>query len=951
MCCVKVFAVYVLIASTLCEATAVAGERLHRLVAAAADGETVRVPAGIYHIDRPIVVPENKTLSIVAEDSAGVTVDADGLTNCFVFLSKGANLLRGFTVRNGRGAPCIPGEETWYAGGVVMRGGMIERCRVENCFTESPFKAVGGGIASWGTVKDSVVSNCHVRVKRNHNGSTHPLVCSGGGILLYGGRGAFGCTVTDCSAKALQPGPAVGGYGGGVEVFGTARLENTKVSGCRASMGGGGVHLNSGGHVHGCTIESNSVTVAWRWDGVNLGGGVAVGSASNGTTVDETIFTGNRIDGIDANEAQCGGGGLGVCAADGVAVKNCRFTGNAGFNGGAAYFLNSQARISGCVCAKNTARRLGPNFATSAKKGVEVDRCEADEGGEVMAYPRLFNPATGWMAGKVGVFQHRLYARAPEALQAMRKIDPEAMAEQLADIGADYFCITIHQCAPSFLAPNDVYEDLCGYARGTMCSQRDVPAELAAALKKKGIRLMLYSTGAPPRDDVEGVKRIGYGSRGKNDATYTRAGALNWAKVLEFWSRRYGKSVSGWWIDGCFSSLGFDSPEIGAGALFSAALKSGNPDAVVTFNPGIGFKPWSSYEDYICGEINEPFFESCTGRWVDGRQWHLLTYLYSPLGFPVNVRYTDGEWIEWLAPVIRRGGCVTLDARSLGTGCIQPESAAQLKRVIAGVRGRLDPTGEDAMKIARENNIRVRTDAIDGANTTYEYAQHRFTKCQYAKQYAVPNRSLLRTAPDGRKIWTDAIQATLDAEGGVYLPPTVEPYLLDGPIRLKSGQSLVMGQPVMIGPALRKGRNTCFKAIPGAKGPLIVADGGDADNALRDIYVKGVVFEGCDNPLSFSGVDGLVVREIAFRACVGVGMRLTDVRNFRADGFLTADCSENMMPAALELSGDCRDGMIRNVDAQGIEPVVGETSSVILESLSLSRRNGMLVSSCQKKDK
>jgi hypothetical protein len=80
-------------------------------------------------------------------------------------------------------------------------------------------------------------------------------------------------------------------------------------------------------------------------------------------------------------------------------------------------------------------------------------------------------------------------------------------------------------------------------------------------------------------------------------------------------------------------------------------------------------------------------------------------------------------------------------------------------------------------------------------------------------------------------------------------------------------------------------------------------------------------------------------------------MRLTDVRNFRADGFLTVGCSGGMMPAALELSGDCRDGMIRNVDAQGIEPVVGETSSVILESLSLSRRNGMLVSSCQKKDK
>ena len=917
------------VALLLCGMSMAADERLHDLVADAKSGETIHVAAGIYRIGRPIVVPENKTLRIVADSP--VVVDAEGKTNCFVILSKGDNLLKGFTVRNGRGAPCIQGDETWYAGGVVMRGGVIDGCRVEGCETLSPTKAVGGGVATWGYVTDTVVSNCHVRVRREHNGRTHPLVCSGGGMLLYGGRGASGCAVLDCSAEALAPGPAVGGYGGGIEVFGDARVDNTRVVGCSASMGGGGIHLNSGGHVLDCTIESNSVTVAWRWDGVNLGGGVEVGGASGKSRIERTRFVGNRIGGINAVDAPCGGGGLGVGAADGVVVADCDFVGNEGFNGGAAYFMDSRASVTGCRFDGNTTGRLGPNFAMSAMDGVKTSLCTVSDGGELLARPRQFNPDTDWMAGKVGVFQHRLYGRAPASFKSMEKIDPKAVAEQLADIGADFFCITLHQVVPSFLAPNDVYEDICGHPRGTVCFQRDVPAELAAALKAKGIRFMLYSTGAPPREDEEDVKRIGYAPNGRGDPLYTPEGVRNWAKVLEFWSRRYGESVSGWWIDGCYSRGGFDRPDVCAAALFTAALKSGNPHAVVSFNPGVGFKPHSTYEDYICGEINEPFFESCVGRWVDGRQWHLLTYFYTPLGFPNLVRYTDGEWIEWLTPVLKRGGCVTFDMKSLETGCIAPAPAAQFKRVVAAVRGRMPKNGTDAAKLAAENTIRLRTDAIDAANTSYEYGQPKFTKCQYAKKRFVPDRSRLRSAPDGRKIWTDAIQAAIDAHGGVFLPQSKTPYLLDGPIVLKTGQSLVMEQPTIFKSSLRSGTCTRFAIVSGMKGALIKTD--DSSRS-HDIYVKGVVFDGCDCPMAIRGVDGLVVRDIVFRHCTGTGISIADVENFRIDGMMALECGPGKMAQVVEVVADCAKGMVRNIDGSGVKAVNGSVNGVILEAVS-----------------
>ena len=40
-------------------------------------------------------------------------------------------------------------------------------------------------------------------------------------------------------------------------------------------------------------------------------------------------------------------------------------------------------------------------------------------------------------------------------------------------------------------------------------------------------------------------------------------------------------------------------------------------------------------------------------------------------------------------------------------------------------------------------------------------------------------------------IWNDAIQATLDKDNTVHIPKREQPYYLDGPIVLKSGQRLI----------------------------------------------------------------------------------------------------------------------------------------------------------------
>ena len=80
----------------------------------------------------------------------------------------------------------------------------------------------------------------------------------------------------------------------------------------------------------------------------------------------------------------------------------------------------------------------------------------------------------------------------------------------------------------------------------------------------------------------------------------------NWEDVIRDWSLRWGRDVSGWWIDGCYfadAMYRFDDPP--NFASFAAALKAGNPNAIVAFNPGVKVPvvAHSKHEDYVAGEV------------------------------------------------------------------------------------------------------------------------------------------------------------------------------------------------------------------------------------------------------------------------------------------------------------------------------------------------------------
>ena len=93
--------------------------------------------------------------------------------------------------------------------------------------------------------------------------------------------------------------------------------------------------------------------------------------------------------------------------------------------------------------------------------------------------------------------------------------------------------------------------------------------------------------------------------------------------MIREWSTRYGDKVSGWWFDGGYDSVHFDEA---VAAIYSEAVRAGNANALVTFNPGVGLERHTRAEDYTAGELNEPFTVLPTSRFVDGSQWHALTY-------------------------------------------------------------------------------------------------------------------------------------------------------------------------------------------------------------------------------------------------------------------------------------------------------------------------------------
>jgi hypothetical protein len=267
------------------------------------------------------------------------------------------------------------------------------------------------------------------------------------------------------------------------------------------------------------------------------------------------------------------------------------------------------------------------------------------------------NPNTDWLKdARLGVFMHFLPGNEQQFAQ-VKAFDVEFLATQLQEAGARYFVITLGQNSGYLNSPNATYDRYTGYQAGEKCSTRDLPLDLFRALQPNGIRLMLYLPCQVPNQDARAQRAFGLGE-GQADQPLTLEFAKKWAEVIQEWSDRYGDKVAGWWFDGGYPHIQFNEA---IAQVYARAAKHGNPGAIVTFNPGVKVIHYTDAEDYTAGKLNEPLTVVPTSRWLQGSQWHALTYLGSNWS-KRDTRFSTRQWASWVKSVTAHEGVVTLDA-------------------------------------------------------------------------------------------------------------------------------------------------------------------------------------------------------------------------------------------------------------------------------------------------
>ncbi len=302
---------------------------------------------------------------------------------------------------------------------------------------------------------------------------------------------------------------------------------------------------------------------------------------------------------------------------------------------------------------------------------------------------RELNPNTEWLReARWGLLTHYMVhmpsAPVPDGMNGKiwnKKVNSfkvKEFADQLTELKVPYFFITIGQGGGYYCSPNKTYEKYFGPSMGKL-TKRDLVAELAEELTSRGIRMCVYLPALGRRDTPEVQQQ--------------------YREVIKEWSERWGTSISAWWIDGA----AFQGPEVYK--AYTEAFKSGNPDALVSYNVGpVGINrrqlaPVTEHEDFLAGEcdyflptsgyipgglIERKIFSNFQetdyyqGPNIAGDQLHFLNFLGEWWGTG-EPRFSDELVSSWTKHVIDHSGAVTWDLPLSDEGIIPENYFKQVK--------------------------------------------------------------------------------------------------------------------------------------------------------------------------------------------------------------------------------------------------------------------------------
>ncbi|MCC6730863.1 MAG: alpha-L-fucosidase [Chthonomonadales bacterium] len=289
-----------------------------------------------------------------------------------------------------------------------------------------------------------------------------------------------------------------------------------------------------------------------------------------------------------------------------------------------------------------------------------------------------------------GVFVHYLWdlQNVPETVNGLgrstswdacvREFDVERFADQMKQAGAGYVIFTMHQRTRYLIAPNATFDRMTGYHPGEACATRDLVDDLYRALSRRGVPLMLYWTGDGPREDPKAAAALQWPADGKVTEEFVR----NWAAVAREYGERYGDKVKGWWCDGCYPFIGYTDATLG---IMAGALRAGYPQRIVALNNGVldRVRPYTRHEDYTTGEQNA-FADVPVSRFVDGEQWHVLSFLGGAWG-RAGTRLSKQQLVDYVFACSAVGGVVSIDVLLYRDGTIDRSQLEVLKALRPGL--------------------------------------------------------------------------------------------------------------------------------------------------------------------------------------------------------------------------------------------------------------------------
>ncbi|MEP6667990.1 MAG: hypothetical protein ABJF10_02490 [Chthoniobacter sp.] len=193
------------------------------------------------------------------------------------------------------------------------------------------------------------------------------------------------------------------------------------------------------------------------------------------------------------------------------------------------------------------------------------------------------------------------------------------------------------------------------------------------------------------------------------------------------------------------------------------------------------------------------------------------------------------------------------------------------------------------------------------------------------------------------ELWNDAIQAALLKDGTVHIPARAEPYCLDAPIILKSGQSLLADATAEL--RLKPGTNTCLvrnehvvgfndRPVPAGVEPDtdIRIEGGiwttlangvpGANGNLRGASAKQNPVAGTHGVILLHNVRKVTVQNVTVRQSKPFGVHLGNAQDFVVDG-VRLDRHER---DGVHVDGPSGNGVIRNVSGDSHDDPVALTA-------------------------